>query len=685
MKRLTATFLFFFLILTCSTISFAGEDNRIELGNLILENVPDIPAAVSEAVRRRQGFRSAEFLDWIGDGTAILIATRFGTTTQIHRVAAPLGARYQLTFSAEPLNSAVARPGGDGFVYPKDEGGNEYYQLYFHSMTTGEAVRLTDGKNSRNLGAIWSKDGKQLAYLHSPEGTNRSQVHLMQMPSITDAKIILDREGAWSIEDWSADGKTLLMNRYVSMTESYIYTLSVENGQLREINPQPANAPRIAYNGGQYPQLLGGLTGGPPRGGRFSADGKSVYVISDQDSQFARLIRIDLPTGKRTVIAKDPAWDVEGFDLSPNGHTLVYSVNQEGFSKLHALDTLSGAVLDGPLLPLGIVGNRGFDPQGQRFAFTLFSASGPADVYVWSMDSHALARWSESEMSAIDPAVLTEPELVHFPSFDKRTLSAFLYRPKREGKLPVIIHIHGGPEAQFRPAFSPFGPVISGLQLGFAVIAPNVRGSTGYGKSFTALDNGIRREDAVKDIGALLDWISKQPFLDKDRVVVHGGSYGGYMVNACMIHFTDRLKAAVSIVAISDLDNFLRNTAPYRRDLRRAEYGDERDPNMAAFFKRISPLDQAQRITAPMFIVHGTNDPRVPVTEAEQLFSALKANGEKPWLMIAKDEGHGFQKQENIIRLEEAMILFLQDVVLEADKKPGTELRTNVDAPPNMQ
>lgn len=660
MKHMKATFLLLFALSILPFAAFAEEGTRFERGNLILENVPDTPAALAESLRLRRESRSAGFLDWTGNGAGILIATRFGTVPQIHRIAAPLGARYQLTFSAEPLRSAVAQPGGEGFVYTKDDGGDEYYQLYFHDVKTSKATRLTDGKKSRNLGALWSKDGKQLAYLHSPEGTNRFQIRIAYAETLTEPRTILDRDGAFSIEDWSVDGRTLLVSRYVSMTESHIYTLSVTNGQLREVNPQSPRATRIAYNGGQYPQLLGGLTGGPPRGGRFSPDAQSLYVISDQDSEFARLVRIDLSTGRKTIITKGIDWDVEGFDLSPDGSTLAYSVNEDGVSKLHIVDTTTGAALPAPSLPFGLVGNRGFDRQGNRFAFTFVGSSGPADVYVWNLSERSLTRWSESEMAEIDPAVLIEPELVRFPSFDKRKISAFLYRAKREGKRPVIIAIHGGPEAQFRPAFSPH----LGLELGFSVIAPNVRGSTGYGKTFVALDNGMKREDAVKDIGALLDWIAGQPFLDKDRVVVLGGSYGGYMVNASMVHFTDRLKAGVSIVAISDFHSFLKNTAEYRRDLRRAEYGDERSPEMAAFMKRISPLARAHQITAPMLIIHGANDPRVPVSEAEQLFSALKANGAKPWLMIAKDEGHGFQKQANIARSDEAVTLFLKQVVL---------------------
>jgi dipeptidyl aminopeptidase/acylaminoacyl peptidase len=662
-------------LLLFSHASLTDSAKRIDRDNLLLENIPPIPSTITENIRRRQESGSAGYLDWADNASDMLIWTRVKSVAQIHCISAPQGARQQLTFSLQSLNSAVAQPGGAGFVYTKDDNGDENYQLYFHDMKTGAELRVTDGKKSRNLGALWSKDGKQLAYLHSPEGTNRYQVRIARADAITTARTVLDRDGAFSIEDWSMDGNTLLLNRFVSMNESYMYTLSIKSGELRELNPQPATASRIAYNGGQYPQFLGGLTGGPPRGARFSSDSRTVYFVSDQDSEFARVRKIELATGKQTVITPDLQWDVEGFDLSPDGATLAYSINENGFSQLRIMNVSTRTALPAPSLPPGIIGNRGFDRQGKRLAFTFMSATKPASILVWDLPNESLTHWTDSSVTGISPAALVQPSLIQFRAFDKRTISAVSYRPNRQGKLPVIIVIHGGPEAQFRPSFSTNGPVVSGLELGFAIIAPNVRGSTGYGKTFVALDNGVRREDAVKDIGSLLDWIETQPHLDKARVVLYGASYGGYMVNASMVHFTGRLRAAVSIVAISDFYSFLKNTSEYRRDLRRAEYGDERNPEMAAFMKRIAPLAQAPHIAAPMLIVHGANDPRVPISEAEQLLAALKATGNKPWLMIAKDEGHGFQKQINIDRLDGAVELFLNQAVL-GNAPHGTPTQT---------
>jgi dipeptidyl aminopeptidase/acylaminoacyl peptidase len=647
----------------------AREELRDEGANLLLENVPAVPAELADRLRQRQELSSASFLDWAGDDTRILIGARAKSVPQIHISGAPRSTPTQLTFSEEPLHSAVAQPRGDGFTYTKDGGGDEHFQLYYYNLKSGETTRLTKENGSRNLGAIWSKDGTQLAYLRSPPQSSRYQIRVTQASSLTTAKTIFDSPDAMSIEDWSPDGQTLLVSRFVSMNESYIYLLSL-TGNLREINSQPKDAAKIAYNGAQYPQFLGGLTGGPPRGGRFSKDGRSVYVISDQDSEFARLTQIDLRSGARTTLSGDANWDVESFDLAPDGSSLIYSMNEGGISKLYLMNTARRLVEAGPSLPLGVIGNRGFDQSSKQFAFTFFGTSAAAQVYVWDLATGRLSRWTESSVTGIDTSIL-QPKLVRFPTFDKREISAYLYEPKRTGKHPVIIHVHGGPETQYRPTFTlhPYVPVVSGLSLGFAVIAPNVRGSTGYGKTFLALDNGMRREDAVRDIGALLDWIAKQPSLDKDRVVIHGASYGGYLVNASMVHFPDRLKAGVSIVAISDFLTYLKNTADYRRDLRRVEYGDERIPAMAAFLELISPLRRAGEISSPMFIIHGANDPRVPVTEAEQLFTTLKTNHLHPWLMIAKDEGHGFQKQANIARMDEAVSLFLQQIALDKGAK----------------
>jgi dipeptidyl aminopeptidase/acylaminoacyl peptidase len=279
-----------------------------------------------------------------------------------------------------------------------------------------------------------------------------------------------------------------------------------------------------------------------------------------------------------------------------------------------------------------------------------------------------LTRWTYSEVGGLDTSLFIEPELVAYPTFDSGqggpdAIPAWVYKPAGKGPWPVIISIHGGPESQARPAFaSTYQLWLS--KLGAAVIVPNVRGSSGYGKHFLSLDNGFKREDSVKDIGALLDWIATQPDLDEDRVAVFGGSYGGYMVLASGVHYSDRLKAAVDIVGISNFVTFLENTQDYRRDLRRAEYGDERDPDMRAHLEKISPLNSVDRITVPMMVVQGENDPRVPVTEAIQVVEALRANGQPVWYMNALNEGHGYRKKENRDIYQQATTMFFQKYLI---------------------
>jgi dipeptidyl aminopeptidase/acylaminoacyl peptidase len=283
---------------------------------------------------------------------------------------------------------------------------------------------------------------------------------------------------------------------------------------------------------------------------------------------------------------------------------------------------------------------------------------------VWTLADGGFERWTESEIGPIDGSRLVAPTLVRYPTFDQvagrpRQIPAWLYKPAGAGPHPVLVSIHGGPEGQSKPSFS-INIQQWAAELGYAVIQPNVRGSTGYGKTYVALDNGMKREDSVKDIGALLDWIATQPDLDAKRIVLIGGSYGGYMVLASMTHYNDRLRGAVDIVGISNFVTFLESTAEYRRDLRRPEYGDERDPKMREFLQQISPLNNAGRITKPMLVVQGQNDPRVPVTESEQLVAQIRANGGEVWYLVGLNEGHGFAKRDNIDYYQWAVAMFLE-------------------------
>jgi dipeptidyl aminopeptidase/acylaminoacyl peptidase len=436
--------------------------------------------------------------------------------------------------------------------------------------------------------------------------------------------------------------------RYLAPTESYLYSVDVATATLTPIDRK---APKAGI-----------------RGARFAPDGRSVYVLTDENSEVMQLRYKDPITHENRRVTPDTPWDVEDFDVSADGRYVAYVLNEDGRSRLTVLDTQQKLELSPAGLPEGRIGTARFDRAGRRLAMTAESATMPRDVYVFDVEHNALARWTKSEIGPIDPATLVTPELVRFPTWDKsgshqRQLSAWVYRPRVNAPVPVIINIHGGPEDQARPEWDPFRQFLVN-ELGYAVIEPNVRGSSGYGKSFMALDNGELREDAVRDIGSLLVWIGVQNAFDREHVVVIGGSYGGYMTLASMTHYNDRFRCAIDVVGISNWVTFLEHTEAYRRDLRRVEYGDERDPKMREFLMKISPLTSASNITKPMFIVQGRNDPRVPYTEAEQMVAAIKKNGGPVWFLMAKDEGHGFGKKKNQDFQFYAGLKFVEDNLL---------------------
>lgn len=612
---------------------------RVERGALRLENVPETPADVSERLRQYVNTRSAGFADWLPGG-GVLISTRFGDTVQLHRVDHPMGARTQLTFFEERVAGAAVRPGTEEILFTRDVGGDENFGGYVLDPANGRARQITEPR-TRNENFVFSDDGAQLAWSYVPNAEPNYDIYVASAAGDAAPRRVLDGEGAITPQDFSADGARLLLQRYISIAESRLFVFDTATNAVTQLTPDL----RVAYSGGE-----------------FTPDGRAILTLSDEGAQFQRLVRIDLATNARMVLTPNEQWGVESFDLADDGRTIAYVVNDAGRSSLKLMDARTLRQLPGPRLPAGIVSGVEFDNSGRRIGFTLNSSTAPGDVYSWDLRRRELTRWTQSETGGIPQATFVEPELISWRSFDDREITGFLYRPRTPGPHPVVVTIHGGPEAQFRPGFS------STIQywvneLGIAVIAPNVRGSDGYGRDFLALDNGPLREDSVRDIGALLDWVDAQQSLDDDRVVVYGGSYGGYMVLASMTHYNDRLAGGVNIVGISNFTTFLQNTSGYRRDLRRAEYGDERDPAMRAVFDRISPLNNMGRVNKPLFVLHGYNDPRVPVSEAEQVFGAVRRNGGEAWMMIAMNEGHGFARRENQEAQREAETMFFRRVL----------------------
>ncbi|SIO24379.1 Dipeptidyl aminopeptidase/acylaminoacyl peptidase [Singulisphaera sp. GP187] len=617
--------------------------------SIIAEGVPEIPQTLIESLSRYQNQRVANFQGWFADRRAVLITTRFADTNQVHLVTSPGGARTQQTFLADRVLGASSRPGHEQFLVEADQGGAENYQLFLNDPKAGSLKRLTDG-HSRHVAARWSNSGNQLAWSSNARNGKDMDLFIVDPASPQSARGLKEVNGDWMIADWAPDDQRVAAVEYRSINESYVHLIDVKTGQTEAITPKAsAEAPAVSY-----------------AEVRWSKDGRAIYWTSDWDSEFRRLTRYDLATRTATALTAGIPWNVDGFDLSDDGTTIVLTANENGISRIHILDVASGGERPGPALPAGQVGGIQFRRHSREFAFSLTSARATTDVYSYDLDDGILSRWTSSETGGLNPATFAEPELIHYPSFDGLSIPAFVYRPdstRFPGPRPVLIDIHGGPEGQYRPGFLGRANYLI-EELGITLVFPNVRGSAGYGKSYLKLDNGPKREDAVKDIGALLDWIANQPGLDGSRVGVIGVSYGGYMALATLTHYSDRLKGGIDIVGISNFISFLKNTQGYRRDLRRAEYGDERDPAMKAIFETISPLMNADKIKVPLLVAQGKNDPRVPASESAQIVAKVRRAGQPVWSIVANDEGHGFAKKKNQDYLQEVEVLFLKTHLL---------------------
>lgn len=638
MKRILPAALCAVAVMAMPAIAQTAPE-RVTRGNLVMENIPEIPGSVRDRLRQYQNVRSAGFSDFAPDG-GIFITTRFGETNQIHHVAQPMGARRQLTFYDERTSGATVRPDGSGqFLFTRDVGGDEFFQGFLFDPQQARSTQFTTDQ-IRNQGFSWSRDGRLIAWAAAGWSDADYTIYMADPADPTTAQEVLQGEGAMSPVDWSPDGTKLLIGRYFSINESRLYVLDIEEGTLTQINADETNAYGAAS---------------------FSASGESIFVVTDEGSEFRRIMEISLVDNAKRIVAEH-AWDVQAMALSPDSSIIAYTTNEGGISELYLIDAASGTRLPSPDLPTGIVGSVRFSPDGARIGFTHSSSASPGDAWTYDLGTRELVRWTQSEVGGLDTSRFRTPELISFESFDGLEVPAFVHRPPSDGPHPVIISIHGGPEAQARPGFSStFQYWVH--ELGAAVVVPNVRGSAGYGNAYVNLDNVMLREDSVRDIGALLDWIATQPDLDENRVVVYGGSYGGYMVLASLVHYSDRLAGGVNIVGISNFVTFLENTAGYRQDLRRAEYGDERDPEVREFLESISPANHAHRITAPLFIIQGANDPRVPLSEAEQILAAVRAAGGDPWYLVALDEGHGFARRSNQDFQREAETMFLRDIL----------------------
>ncbi|HTJ51596.1 MAG TPA: prolyl oligopeptidase family serine peptidase [Cyclobacteriaceae bacterium] len=644
MRKLISSTLLCCIIITTS---FCQTDKK-EIGNLVAEGIPEIPQALMERMNQYQNVRSASLSSWNPDGSGMLISTRFAETPQLHFIDHPGGARRQITFFKEPITSGSYCPDTNykGFMFTKDLGGNEFAQLFWFDTNTGKYEMISDGGRSQNSLPTWSNKGNQFLMVSTRRNSKDYDLYLADMKSPKDAKLILQQGGSWAPIDWAPDDKHVLVLNYISANKSFLYILDVEMGKLEQINPSSED---ISFGGALW-----------------SGDGKGLYMISDQGSEFQTLKYYDITTKKSTDISSSIHWDIDDITATKDRGKIVFTTNENGISKLYNLDPATKKFTPSlSAIPIGIISNIQFTPDGTALGLVINTSQSPGDIYSINLKDNKLTRWTYSEVGGLNNSSFTIPTLIEYETFDKvdgkvRKIPAFYYKSKNtSGKMPVVISIHGGPEAQFQPFFSSFNSFMTN-ELGIAVIAPNVRGSSGYGKTYLKLDNGFLREESVKDIGALLDWIARQPELDASRIAVYGGSYGGYMVLSSVFNYNAKIKCGIDVVGISNFVTFLKNTEDYRKDLRRVEYGDERDAKMNEYLTKISPANNVDKITKPLLIIQGQNDPRVPFTESEQMKQKLRNKGNTVWYLLGKDEGHGFRKKNNVDYMQWSIVLFLQ-------------------------
>lgn len=634
-----------------SFLAFYAQDKKNSIApneNLITENIAEIPKELANQVKKYSESRGASLAEIHPIKNEIIISTRFGSIAQFHRVSQPMGARTQITFFDEPVTGAAFEPiKGEYLVYSKDVGGNEFGQLYKLDLKTLQSTLLTDGGRSQNGGVTWRKDGKGFYYSSTKRNGGDRDIYYMDPNDPKANKLVLQvKGGGWGISDISNDGKKLLIGEYVSANESHIWLLEIASGKLSEVTDRKSKS---------IIQM----------GASFSNSNEEIWFLTDKDNEFERLATMNLVSKKVSYHTSKIPWNVENYNLSEDKKSIVFITNEAGLNKMYLMNAIDKSYSEVKNIPIGLIGGANFTKDKQALFFTQSTAQSASDVYKLILKTGVIQRWTESELGEMQTSDMSVPKFIEWKSFDGLQISGFYYpaAAKFTGKRPVLINIHGGPEGQSMASFLGSNNYYTN-EMGVAIIFPNVRGSSGFGKTFIAKDNGYLREDSVKDIGALLDWIALQPELDKDKIMIMGGSYGGYMTLATAFHYADKIKCSVDIVGISNFNTFLKNTEEYRRDLRRVEYGDERIPEMAAFFEKMAPLNNIDKIKKPMFIIQGTNDPRVPVTEATQMRDKLKAQGNTVWYLEAKDEGHGFRKKANVDFQRLAVIRYMQEYLL---------------------
>ena len=592
------------------------------------DGVPPVPMSIVDAVSPYGRFRKARLVAWHPLERRMIVATAFGDPNQLHEVRMPAGARMQLTFVRSGLTerpTAAFVPSGRFLIFQRDPtGGGESNQLYRYDVRTGAITLLTDG-TSRNgtqgLGVpefAVSRHSGLVAYDSTRRDPKHRDLYVVDPAEPKSDRMIAQLEGQWNAIDWSPDDTSILAVQTISTSEKHLWQIDVATGAKTELTPPDSGA--VRWTPAQY-----------------APDGRTIFALSNYQAESGRVWR--RRDGGWTALT--PASQaVEGFALSPDGKTLAVVVDEGATSRLQLLD-VTGKVKPTPSLPPGQITDLVWHPKSDELGFSLASSSSPNDVYSIRLRGNRPERWTWSESGGVAADTLPDAEIIRWKGFDGLSLSGVMYRPPAgfSGARPVIINVHGGPVDRERPRFLGRSNYFRN-ELGITIIYPNVRGSAGFGRSFEELDNGRLRENAVKDIGSLLDWIAARPDLDASRVMIVGPSYGGYIALAASILYGDRLRCAQASLAVSDFVAFLESTVMSNQANRNVEYGNPSDPETRAFLTSISPITNAAKLRIPLYLAHGAQDTRIPIEQAHRMAQAVKANGTPLWYVVYEELGH---------------------------------------------
>jgi dipeptidyl aminopeptidase/acylaminoacyl peptidase len=618
------------LLTLLPSLALAQEKTVATPPTIKVEGMPGVPQSIFDGVSRYGQFRQAQLIAWHPAKRQVLITTNFGST-QLHLVDGPLRDRRQLTWFPAPglpvfVDAAFDPADGNNIVFRHDPGGTEARALYRYDLTSGQ-VSLAVEAQSRYT-PIWSSQGKWLAFDSTERNGKDRDIYVVQPSDRATKRLVAQVEGPWSPQDWSADGTQILANEVFANSETYLWRIDVKTGVKTPITRRGDGVTAAWLNA------------------RFSRDGKKVYAISDRGGEL-RIWRCDVAACAWTPVTADGVVvDIGtppsggGFEFSPDGSLIAVVIDKGTTTELQVIEVATLKPRTLPAIPKGLVSQLRWRPGSREIGFSLASIKSQGDVYSVDTSLGTLTRWTASE-TTFNPDVLPAPEVVEWKSFDGQAISGILYRPsaKFTGPRPVMIQIHGGPDSKERITFRGRSNYLLN-ELGVAIIYPNVRGSIGFGRKFEQMDNGRGRDGALKDIGTLLDWIATRPGLDKDRVVLNGVSYGGWLALQAGIVYNDRIRGIIEGAGMTDLVTYLEQTEAARQENRRAEYGDERDPQMREYLKSMSPLARASDLKKPTLIMHPGKDTRVPVSQGQDLVQALKANNTPVWYAEFTETNH---------------------------------------------